>query len=745
MHVTSVQSTRMGIYPVIMCGGAGTRLWPASRPSRPKQFIPLSGNRSLFQETVLRVAPLSSDGGRLIVVGGVAHRDAILDQLAELGVGAQILLEPEARDSAAAMAAAAAWTVRMDPLGINVFVASDHHIPDHQAFCDASVKAAAAARSGRIVTLGVRPDAPSSAYGYIAPEGQGLSAVKAFVEKPDAHTAERYIADGYLWNSGNFIVSAATLLDELRHEAPAVAEAVTASLPPVEAGDLVTLSPAFSAAPRISIDYAVMEKTRHASVLAVDFAWSDLGAWDAVSATGEGDLGAFIFEDVENCMARAPEGVMVAAIGVRNLAIIVEHDAVLVCDMSRSQDVKKVVERLKTASPQHLDFAAPKSENLADGGRRLADWLRMRALPLWGAAGQGQDGGFAELLSLDGRSVTAQRRARVQARQIHVYAEAGRNGWRGPWKMMVERAFRRLEADYLRPDGLMRTLLDEGGQPLDETAMVYDQAFLMLAHASALQAGVEGDHEVNALAVRQALLEQAPDQGGLIERGDHPYQSNAHMHLLEACLAWESAGEDAGWAQLADRIVALALDRFIDAEGGFLREFFDADWAPAAGDDGRLVEPGHQFEWAWLLARYARARGDDAALSAARRLYVFGRSGVSCQRGVAVDALNDDGSVRNPRARLWPQTEWMKAALILAELSDDGDRRDFLDDAAAAQRALWLYLTSDGLWRDKLLEKGAFIDEPAPASSLYHILGAYLQLQATAKTVGLNTGPLRLY
>ncbi|WP_292225060.1 AGE family epimerase/isomerase [Brevundimonas sp.] len=734
----------MGIYPVIMCGGAGTRLWPASRPSRPKQFIPLSGNRSLFQETALRVAPLSSDGGRLIVVGGVAHRDAILSQLAELRIEAQVLLEPEARDSAAAMAAAAAWTARIDAAGINVFVASDHHIPDHQAFRDAVLKAADAARAGQIVTLGVRPDTPSSAYGYIAPQGQGLSAVKAFIEKPDAHTAERYIADGYLWNSGNFIVSAATLLNELRHEAPAVAAAVLAALPPVEAGDLATLSPAFSAAPKISIDYAVMEKTRHASVLAVDFAWSDLGAWDAVSATGEGDLGAFIFEDAENCMARAPEGVMVAAIGVRNLAIIVEHDAVLVCDMNRSQDVKKVVERLKTASPQHLDFAATKSENLADGGRRFADWLRMRALPLWGTAGQAQDGGFAELLSQDGRHVTAQRRARVQARQIHVYAEAGRNGWRGPWLTMVQRALERLETDYLRDDGLMRTLLDEDGRPLDETAMVYDQAFLMLARASALGAGVEGDHEKAALAVRQALLNQAPERGGLIEKGDHPYQSNAHMHLLEACLAWESAGEDEGWAQLADRVVALTLEKFIDAEGGFLREFFDADWTPAAGEDGRVVEPGHQFEWAWLLARYGRARGDETALAAARRLYAFGRRGVAVQRQVAVDTLNDDGSIRNTRARLWPQTEWMKASLILAELSDDGERTAFLDDAAAAQRALWGYLTPDGLWRDKLLENGAFIDEPAPASSFYHILSAYLQLQATAKAVGLKIDYLRL-
>lgn len=485
----------MTIYPVIMCGGAGTRLWPASRPSRPKQFIPLSGNRSLFQETALRVVPLITTGGRLIVVGGIAHKNAIINQLAELDIEAQILLEPEARDSAAAMAAAAAWTARIDPTGINVFVASDHHIPDHQAFRDAVLTASDAARKGRIVTLGVKPDTPSSAYGYIAPEGRGLSSVKAFVEKPDAHTAERYIADGYLWNSGNFIASAKTFLDELKREAPAVAAAATAALPPVNAGDLATLSSAFSTAPKISIDYAVMEKTKHASVLAVDFAWSDLGAWDAVSATGEGDLGAFIFEDAENCMARAPEGVMVAAVGVRNLAIIVEHDAVLVCDMSRSQDVKKVVERLRSASPQHLNFPTHKAETLADGGRRFGDWLRLRALPIWATAGQTQGGAFFELLSLDGRTVPSHRRARVQARQVHVYAEAGRHGWTGPWRDLVRRGLASLESEYLRADGLIRTLLDENGRALDETAMLFDQSFLMLALSSIHQAGIDGDHE----------------------------------------------------------------------------------------------------------------------------------------------------------------------------------------------------------------------------------------------------------
>lgn len=729
----------MALYPVIMCGGAGTRLWPASRPSRPKQFIPLAGNRSLFQETVLRVAPLTQDGGRLIVVGGVPHRDWIVDQLAEVGVDALVLLEPEARDSAPAMAAAAAWTHRHDPAGLIAFVASDHHIPDHVAFRRAVRDAAAGAAEGRIVTLGVKPTEASSAYGYIKATGSGLTPVEAFREKPDALMAADYIEAGYLWNSGNFIVSARTLLGELRAQAPGVESAAVASLP-VEGGSAIqVLSDAFSAAPRISIDYAVMEKTRLASVLEVDFGWSDLGAWDAIEASGEGDTGLHVFEDAEGCLVRAPDGMLVAALGVRNLAIVAEPDAILVCDLSRSQDVKRVVERIRTASPRHLDFARTPPETLSEGGRRFADWMRLRALPIWSTLGLAEDGGFAEALSLDGRALSMSRRARVQARQIYVYSQAGLLGWGGPWRQAVTQALGKLYGDYLRDDGFCRAVLAADGTPLDETAMLYDQAFVLFALAAARGAGIEDETlEARAVRLRDQLLAQAMPNGAFKEAGEHPYQSNAHMHLFEASMAWEAVGGDTGWSALTDRIAGLARSTFIDAEGGFLREFFGPDWGPAAGEDGRLVEPGHQFEWAWLLARHGRSRGDATALEAARKLYAAGRRGVAERPVVALDALDQDGSLRSNRARLWPQTEWLKAALILAETAQDGERAVLLADAAAAMRALWLYLTPDGLWRDKQLPGGKFIDEPSPASSLYHIAAAFQQLCDTGRAEGLD-------
>lgn len=721
------------VYPVIMCGGSGTRLWPASRPARPKQFIPLAGNRSLFQETAARVAALANGGGELVVVAGVSHRTAILQQLEEIGIRAVVLLEPEGRDSSAAMAAAALWTAQRSPQAINLFVASDHHIPDAEAFRASVGEALAAAEDGRIVTLGVVPTAPSSAYGYIAPSGPGLSHVSAFVEKPDLATAERYIAEGYLWNSGNFIVRADVLGAEIAERAPAVADAVLSAVDHAAVdGSCLTLGAGFMSAPKISIDYAVMEKTARASVLPVRFEWSDLGAWDSVHASGEGDVGLHILEDSENCLIRACDGVIVAAIGLRNIGIVVERDAVLVTDLEKSQDVKKVVERLKKLSPQHVDFPAPApKESLQTGAARLTTWLRQAALPVWATLGQDENGGFEEVLALDGRRVSTSRRARVQARQLQVYAEAGRQGWEGPWRTVTAKGVDRLNAVWLRPEGRMRTLLDADGASLDETAMIYDQAFLIFALAVIADAKGDAALETQAAALRDILLEGADARGGLQEAGDHPYQSNAHMHLLEAALAWEDADGDPAWSRLSDQIVNLARTHFVDAKTGCLREFFQEDWSPALGKDGALVEPGHQFEWAWLLARYGRMRGNDGALADAWRLYTAGLKGIDPKRGVAIDAMNIDGSVRSARSRLWPQTEWLKASLILATLSDDARRGYCLDQAARAQRSLWRYLTPQGLWHDKMLEDGSFIDEPAPASSFYHIMAAYSQLKQT--------------
>lgn len=728
----------MATYPVILCGGAGTRLWPASRSSQPKQFIDLVSDLSLFQETVRRVAPLAK-GERLIVVAGAAHRPYVEAQLAALEIEAELILEPTGRDSAPAMAAAALWIERIDPEATAVFVASDHYVPDPAAFRRVMDEAVAAAAPGRIVTLGITPATPSSAYGYIQPAAPGLSPVARFVEKPDRAAAEVYLADGFLWNSGNFVAPVRTLLAELGRFAPEVVAAVAAALPAAGPGRVHALGEAFASAPKISIDYAVMEKSDKVWVLPASFEWSDLGAWDAVAATGAGGRGLWVAEASDGCLVRAAPGMAVATAGISNLAIIAEPDAVLVCDLNSAQSVKGLVEELgrRGWTGQSL---SPREENPFPGqARDFLRWLKMSALPLWATLGVDGDGGFLEALDDEGMAVGDFRRARVQARQAYVFSLGFEWGWGGSYAPLVARGLARFETTNLRPDGLYRTRVTASGKALDETASLYDQAFVLLATATAAAAGIEPDRQRRmAAGLVDGLEALRLPQGGWREAVGHPFQANAHMHLLEAALAWEALEPGGPWPAIADAIVALARAHFIDEGGGFLREFFAEDWRPAEGQPGRLVEPGHQFEWAWLLTRWGRLRDDPWAKVAARRLYACGERGLDAVRGVAIDELDDALATRSGRARLWPQTEWLKAALILAEAADGDERGRLLNSANRALRGLGLYLEPCGLWRDKLGPDGRFDVEPAPASSLYHIMAAGRQLRETLAALELQ-------
>jgi mannose-1-phosphate guanylyltransferase/mannose-6-phosphate isomerase len=274
------------IIPLIMCGGAGTRLWPASREVRPKQFLPLFGTRSTFQDTLVRV----SDSGlfeRPIVITNAAYRFMALEQLAEIGIEADVLLEPMRRDSGPAIAAGAAFAQSRDDEAMVLALAADHVVRDTAAFIAACTQGLVATGDGRIVTFGVKPERAATEYGYISP-GEVVAgevrAVKKFVEKPDLPTAAGYITSGYLWNSGNFMFRASVLLDEYRKFDAASVDSVTAAV--TKAGrDLgfVTLDPeAFGSAKAISIDYAVMEKTARAAVVPVSCGWSDVGSWHAV-------------------------------------------------------------------------------------------------------------------------------------------------------------------------------------------------------------------------------------------------------------------------------------------------------------------------------------------------------------------------------------------------------------------------------------------------------------------------------
>ncbi|MDQ0463136.1 mannose-1-phosphate guanylyltransferase/mannose-6-phosphate isomerase [Caulobacter ginsengisoli] len=346
----------MALHPVILCGGSGVRLWPLSNARRSKPFIPLVDGQSTFAQTLARLAAI--DGAAApIVVAGPAHVEAIEAEFAAAGVEGVIIVEPVGRDSAPAMAAAAHYIQDRHPGEVALFLAADHHIPDPKAYAATVAIAVAQAALGSIVTLGVRPSGPSTAYGYIAPGAPleaGAYRVEGFAEKPDEATAQAYLDQGRLWNGGMFIVRPDVLIAELQAHAPAINQAARAALDGAQTlGRQVRLGEAFAGAPKLSIDYAVMEHTALAAVAPADFAWSDLGAWDAVLAVSRRDEagnnaeGAVVLTGAENCLVRAEGGVKVVAVGVRNLAIIAGPDGVMVCDLDALDQIKDAVGRLQ--------------------------------------------------------------------------------------------------------------------------------------------------------------------------------------------------------------------------------------------------------------------------------------------------------------------------------------------------------------------------------------------------------------
>ncbi|MBB6255045.1 AGE family epimerase/isomerase [Nitrospirillum iridis] len=389
------------------------------------------------------------------------------------------------------------------------------------------------------------------------------------------------------------------------------------------------------------------------------------------------------------------------------------------------------------------------SSALADAAAvrgQLNTWLVEHAYPLWWEAGADRlHGGFHEKLGLDGKPTNDPRRARVQARQVYAYSVAAKSGWNGPVREAAEHGLTFFLNHYRRPDGLFRTKVAPDGGCLDDTVVLYDQAFALFALAAAQGAAPENRvPEEMAVAVRQRLLDTLHHaQGGFEESHPRtlPLLSNPHMHMLEACLAWMEQGGDGGWRELAEEIVNLALTRFIDGQMGGLKEYFDGDWRPQAGTPGRIVEPGHQFEWAWLMLRWSALTGSQAAADAAWRMIAIGEGpGVDRRRGVAMNALLDDMTPHDPVARLWPQTERIKAAALAALATrDDADRSEgYWAMAAAGGRGLMTYFDTpvQGLWRDRLNPDGSFVEEAAPASSFYHIVCAIQELDRALATIG---------
>lgn len=347
------------ITPLIVCGGSGTRLWPASSASRPKQFLPLFGSRSTFQETLLRVGDAALFE-RPVIIANRDHRGLVAAQLGEVEGAADIVLEPEGRDSGPAIAAGAAFIAKRRGKDAAILsLAADHAIRDVAGFRSACGEALEGARAGFIVTFGVVPASPATGYGYIEP-GEAVAGtvlrVKRFVEKPGREQAELYIRAGFLWNSGNFLFEAGALLDEYAAQEPDTIAAVEAAVARGKSdGDALYLDPAaFAGAQRRSIDYALMEKTARAAVLRAAFDWSDVGSWDAVGellphdADGNAARGPSAFHRAHSNVVYS-DGPVVALVGVDDLAVIATADGILVARKNDAAGVKSIVERIRRA------------------------------------------------------------------------------------------------------------------------------------------------------------------------------------------------------------------------------------------------------------------------------------------------------------------------------------------------------------------------------------------------------------
>ena len=377
-------SNEYRLYPVILSGGSGTRLWPLSRSALPKQLLALNGPRTMIQDTVLRAR--LPDAAAPILICNDSHRFLVAEQMQEIGVkpGA-IVLEPQGRNTAPAAAVAALVVAETDPKGIVLLLPSDHVVTEEPAFRDAVAVAVRAAEAGHIVTFGMAPTKPETGYGYIQ-RGDALSGVggaykvQRFVEKPDAETAARYLADGgYFWNSGMFVFRADVLLAETARHAPEVMPAVRAAMAKAKRDlDFIRLDgESFVRAPNVSIDYGIMEHTDRAALVPCAIGWSDVGSWSSLWEIQQRDeqgnvlQGDVIAQDTRDSFVRSEKD-LVALVGVRDLVVVVTKDAVLVADKSRAQDVKCIVDRLKEA----------KRSEFAEHARVFRPWGNYETLEL---------------------------------------------------------------------------------------------------------------------------------------------------------------------------------------------------------------------------------------------------------------------------------------------------------------------------------------------------------------------------
>ncbi|MFC2925439.1 AGE family epimerase/isomerase [Hyphobacterium vulgare] len=689
---------------MILCGGGGTRLWPLSTPRKPKQFLNLIGARSMLAETAARV----DDPARFskpLAIGAARHAHLLRDTLPN----ADILLEPIGRNSAPPIAAACLLGESDD---LMVVLPADHFIADLQAFHAAIETGVSSAMAGRLVTFGIEPDHPAIGYGYIEAAGFGpVRPVTKFHEKPSREEAERYLeAGGFYWNAGIFLFRAGDMIDAFAEFAPDILDAVTKALTPDG------LDPEkFSAVRSESIDYAVLERAERIDVVPVEMGWSDLGDFRALHAAGvtasvvPGNVvsqGHVSTTETTNAYIRA-EGLRVAVHGLDDVAVVATPESVLVTRLSDAAGIKPVAGAI-----QNPGFGAVRE----DQRNWLGDWLWGSVLPAWAKlAVDPVQGGFVENINLDGTlRVCETRRGRIAPRQLFAFARARRLGWNpnGAADVIIDAALDFLTNRGRAPGGGWAHKFNGDGTIQEGNRDLYDHAFVALAGS---ELALLGDERGIALAneafkvIDTLFLD--PTHGGWRDPETAPNlkRANPHMHLLEASLAHYEALHDPVSLNRIETIAELFERWMFDPATGAVIEDFNSDWSRLG--EAR-VEPGHCYEWAFLLAEVERLTGRDTA-SWRRRLVDYAeRAGVSA--GLVIDAIGAEPVSH----RLWPQLERFRTLVHVYHPSSELSK--FLEEVIE----LFLKPGPRHGWIDKLDASRAWDVSAVPASMLYHLMTA---------------------
>lgn len=651
----------------------------------------------MLAETAARVADRTRYQAPL-AIGATRHGNRLR---AELPSSATLLLEPSGRNSAPPIAAAALMSRPGDLL---LILPADHHIEDLDSFHTAVEKGAEAAMARRIVTFGIEPDHPNTSYGYIETRGGGaVRDVIRFVEKPDRKTAELYLSAGsFYWNAGIFLFRADVMLAAFKAHAPDILSDVEQSL------SNGVLDPAlFSFVRAQSIDYAVMEHASNIAVVPVSMGWSDLGDFRAlhrIASRGDPDAtilrGPVVATQSSGIFVRS-DGPRIAVHGLNDIAIAATRGAVLVTRLSDAAEVKKAAAAVSDVGLQVKD------EPTWDW---VSNWLWKTVMPQW--AQICLESGFVEQLDMDGRPLPqAPRRGRVAPRQLFAFARARRLGWNADnvADAVIEAALAHLDGPARSPKGGWAHGLNQCGIT-DPRRDLYDHAFVALAGAELAMLGDPRGHALaqEAFTLIDTLFADA-NHGGWrdIETRPDGKFANPHMHLLEASLAHFEAVHNTKSAARIDTICALFEQFVFDARTGAVAEELNDDWSRHGNE---RIEPGHCYEWAFLLTEVERLTGRDTA-SWARRLVAFTET-----RGLHYRFAADHLDAPQPTFRLWPQLERLR---ILTQLSlPDADKVGLLHDIKSS------YLEPGPAhgWVDKLdgtLQPAA---SAVPASMVYHLM-----------------------